>query len=264
MRKLLIALLLFPALALAEAAPKDKAPAAGAPAGPDAQQVEKRMRLARTLGLAEALDLEPAQALKLGEAMTKFDDRRKVARQQATDAQDVLRKAARSDKAAAGEVDAAIAKLLDARAQLSAIDRESLTLITKDLSPEKKARAALFLGKFREKIERHMMRGGPGMGMGMNMGGGMGPGMGQGMGPGPGMNGGACGGCPMGGRGGGDKADCPMGGPGQMGPGMQHQHGKMGGPQGAMMGGHGSPFASRQPGSGDAGDDAPPLFADDD
>jgi hypothetical protein len=264
MRKLLIALVLFPALALAEAAPREKA-AVGGPAGPDPQQVEKRMRLARTLGLAEALDLEPAQALKLGEAMARFDDRRKVAQQQAHDAADVLRAAARSDKAAAGEVDGAIAKLLDARTQLAAIDKESLTLITRDLSPEKKARAALFLGKFRERIERHAMRGGPGMGMG----GGTGPGMGPGMGPGPGMNGGSCGSCPrMGGaRGDAGKADCPMDGPGHTGPGMHHQ-GKMGGPQGSLMlRGQGSPFASRMPGAAadDSGySDLPSLAYDED
>ncbi len=251
MRKLLVALVLFPALALAEAVPKEKA---AVPAGPDQQQVERRMRLARTLGLAEALDLEPAQALKLGEAMTRFDERRRAAKQQATDAREVLRQAARSDKAAAGEVDGAIAKLLDARAQLSALDRESLTLITKDLSPEKKARAALFLGKFRERMERHVRRGGAGMRHGM--GGGMGPG------PGPGMNGGACPNCPMG-RGG-DKADCPMGGSGRMGPGM-HRQGKMGGPQGAMMmNEHDGSFASRLPGADLGDEDAPPFVLDED
>ena len=57
-------------------------------------------------------------------------------------------------------------------------DKELLQAVTQGLTPQQKARAALFLGRFRDRIERHMWmnRGGPG-------GHGMGPGM-PGMGPG--------------------------------------------------------------------------------
>ena len=163
MRKLLVALIVFPALALAQG-PKDKPQ--GQP-GPDPARAEKRMKLARTLGLATALDLDAEQALKLGDVMSRFDDRRKALRQQIHDARDALRGAAQGGKTTAAEVDAAIAKALDARAQTQALDKEMLTAITKDLTPQQKARAALFLGSFRERIERHMMmmRGGHGPGM---------------------------------------------------------------------------------------------------
>ncbi len=154
MRKTVLALMLLPAVALAQGNNKTPPPA-GKP-GPDPARAERRMRLARTLGLATALDLDTAQALKLGDTLAKFDDRRKAVHKQAADARDVLRNAATSDKAAAGDVDAAIAKLLDARAQMQTIDREMLQAITKDLSPEQKARAALFLGRFRDQIERHV------------------------------------------------------------------------------------------------------------
>jgi hypothetical protein len=184
MRNTLVALLLLPALALADA-PKKDAAAAAVPGQPDAARAEKRMRLARTLGMAEVLDLDTAQALKLGDTLARFDDRRKAARNQAMAATDLLRDAARGSanpRPTAAAVDGAIGKLLDARTQLQAIDREMLQAITKDLSPEQKARAALFLGRFRESIERHMwmrgMAGGPG---GPGHGAGMGPGMGQGM-----------------------------------------------------------------------------------
>ncbi len=181
MRKSLVTLLVVPAVALAQGTGKSTGtPASAEPGQPDAVRVEKRMRLARTLGLAEVLDLDTAQALKLGDTLARFDERRKAARQQAMAATDVLRGAARgtaAPKPTAAEVDGAIAKLLDARAQLQAVDREMLQAITRDLSPEQKARAALFLGRFREAVERHMwqqrMMGGPG--------GGPGPGMGPGM-----------------------------------------------------------------------------------
>ncbi|HVO18267.1 MAG TPA: hypothetical protein VMU15_03370 [Anaeromyxobacter sp.] len=245
MRKMLIALLMIPAVALAQAAPKDKAGPDGR--GPDParmEKMEKRMRLARTLGLAEALDLDTAQALKLGETLSRFDDRRQAARKQAMDARQALRQAAQPDsKATAADVDGAISKLLDSRTQLQAIDKEMLASATKDLTPMQKARAALFLGRFRERIERHLMPG-PGMGRGMD---GRGPGMrgmhGQGMMGGPGM---------MGGKGGGmGMEDCPMMRPG----------GKAG-PTGAMMPPDGDRFSAWSGGSPeDAGFDPPP-FAD--
>jgi ribosomal protein L13E len=233
MRKLLITLLLFPVLALAEGMPKDKT--AGAPdaqRGPDAERMVKRMRLARTLGLAEALDLDAAQALKLGDVMAKFDDRRKAVHQQAVEANEVLRKAARGDKASFGDVDGAISKLLDARTQMATIDKEGLATITKDLTPEQKARAALFLGRFRQRIEQHVMR--ARMGMGGGMPGGMG-------------------------------AQCPMGQGGKMGPGMHPGMMEGHGAHGAMMMQPGTDrFAARLPGAADdAGDDDAVPFADD-
>ena len=160
--------------------------------------MQKRMKLARTLGLAEALDLDAPAALKLGETIGKFDDRRIAAHKQLRDSRDVLRRAAQGEKVAAAEVDQAIQKALDARAQLQTVDREVVATVTKDLTPEKKARAVLFLSKF----QRHFQGRGPGMGPGMmhgGHGGDMGPGHrggrggrggpdggGFGMGPGPG------------------------------------------------------------------------------
>ncbi len=181
MRKLVIAALLAAGLPLAvhaQGGPPAGAqgPQQGQGAGPrhDPARMEKRMRLARTLGLAEALDLDAPAALKLGETIGKFDDRRVAARKTMHDSREVLRRAAQGEKVSAAEVDGAIQKALDARAQLAAVDRETVTAVTQGLSPEKKARAVLFLAKF-----QHRFPGGPG-GMRPGM---MGPG-GKGMGPG--------------------------------------------------------------------------------
>ncbi len=170
MRKILIALVVLPALALAEGAPKDKAPGPGF----DPARAQKRMQLARTLGLATVLDLDTEQALKLGQTMSRFDDRRKAIRDQAHDARETLRTAATGGKATAAEVDGAVAKLLDLRAQSQALDKELLQAVTQSLTPQQKARAVLFLGSFRHRMDRHMMMGGPGPGH---------PGMMEGHGP---------------------------------------------------------------------------------
>jgi hypothetical protein len=155
MRKLLVVLAALPLTALAQAAAPGR-PAGGPGRPPEPERLEKRMRLARTLGLAEALDLDTAQALKLDETLGRFDDRRKVIRKQAADARDALRRAAANDKATAAEVDAAVAKLLDARTQAQALDKETLQAVTQGLSPDRKARATLFLGQLR-RMERRMM-----------------------------------------------------------------------------------------------------------
>ncbi|BDG02797.1 periplasmic heavy metal sensor [Anaeromyxobacter oryzae] len=199
MRKILVALMVCPLVALAQgpANPPGQGQGQGQGAGPgrgmgpgrgDPARMEKRMRLARTLGLAEALDLDSAQALKLGDTLQKYDDRRTAARKQIRDARETLRKAAASDKANAAEVDGAIKSIFEARTQLQASDRDMLAAISKDLPAEKRARAALFLGRFESRIERRMIMhrgpGGPGHPGGMGPGMMRGPGSQMGMGPG--------------------------------------------------------------------------------
>lgn len=179
-----------PAGAQGQAQPQPGAAAKGKPGAwrGNPEAMEKRMRLARALGLAEALDLEPAAALKLGETIGKFDDRRLAAHRAMHDSRDVLRRAAQGEKVSAADVDQAIQKGLDARAQLQAIDRDTVQAVTQGLTPEKKARAVLFLSRFQQHFGPAM---GPGMGRGMmggpGMGPGMGPGRGRGMGPGAGF-----------------------------------------------------------------------------
>ncbi len=195
--------------------------------GPDparVERMEKRMRLARTLGLAEALDLDAPQALKLGDTLAKYDDRRLALHKQMFEAQQVLRKAAKGEKVEPAAVDQAIQRAFEARAQLQAIDKEAFGAVAQGLSPEKRARALLFLARFQNRFGRH---GGPGMGgpgMMRHGPGGRGPG-----GMGPGMMG-------------------PGGGPGPTGMGPEDGMGMMG-----MMGpGHGDQF------------DEPGPWADDD
>jgi len=126
----------------------------GANHGARGDRSDKRMRLARTLGLAEALDLEAEQAIRLSDALEKFDARRAAARKQLGDAREALRKAALGEKATAQEVDQALQRIFEARAQLAQIDRETIDAIPKDLTPEKRARAALFLTRFQERAAR--------------------------------------------------------------------------------------------------------------
>jgi hypothetical protein len=190
MTKFTLALALAPALALAAPQQQGNAPS-GRPAAaaksddPAAlERATKRLRVARTVGLAEALDLDDAAALKVRDTLAQFDQRRTPLRQQLRDSRRILRDAAQGDSAAAGQVDAALQKMRDARAQLQQLNADMLTQVTQGMAPEKKARAALFLARFHERAPRMMMHGGPGG----HQGPGFGPGRGmRGGGPGPGM-----------------------------------------------------------------------------
>lgn len=199
---LLLAVLALPLAAAAER------PGKGPPGAEEGDRL-RRGRLALTLGLAEALDLDEAQALRLRDVVAKVEPRRQAAHAQRQEAAKVLRRAADGEKVTAAEVDQAIAKAFDARAQLEAADRELVLSVTKDLAPEKKARAALFLARFHARMggvpgmgppegAGRVGRGPRGQGMGRGLGpcGGAGagpcagPGMGPGMGPPPGAGGG--------------------------------------------------------------------------
>jgi hypothetical protein len=174
MRKLALLLAMAPLLASAQATPPPAppppasrpAPTQPGPAGPvDPARLEKlqrRMQLALTLGLAEALQLDDAAALKVKGQIDKFSPRRMAAALQMRDSVQVLRRSASGEKLAPADVDGAIARLLDARAQMQGLDRELVTTVTRDLPPEKRARAVLFLARFHQRMMQELRPGGRG------------------------------------------------------------------------------------------------------
>lgn len=180
----------------------------GGPGGPrmdpEARRAHmmKRMRMVRTIGLAEALDLNDAEALHARDVMSKFDEKRMAIGKQMREAGETLRQAARGDAAAQKGVDEALKRIRELRSQAQALSDEMFQAVTKGFSPERKAKAALFFHHLRGRMAMHMMElrgrgmggmgGGRGMGGMRGMGGPMGPGPGgpPGMGPRMGMNGG--------------------------------------------------------------------------
>lgn len=193
-RTALVVALLLPLAALA--APPGPPPGRGpGDEGARRERMERRMRMARTLGLAEALDLSEAEALKVREVLGGYDARCAPLRAQVRESGDVVRRAARGDPAAQKGLDEALQKVREARSQLLAIHDEMFQSVTKGFTPERKARAALFLQRFQQRqgaFGRDMqMRGGRGGGHGQGRGQGMGPGMGPGPGPRWGMSGAA-------------------------------------------------------------------------
>lgn len=189
MKKLILALAVLPLAALAAPA----GPPGKAEADAHFEQMERRMRLARSIGVAEALGLDENQAVKVNAEMARFDEQRKPLMRQIHDGMQLLRRAAGGDAAALAGVDQAVTAIFDARARIQAVDREMFQSVARNLAPEKKAKLAVFFAHFAGRFGAGMGHGpgagrGWGMGPGQGMGRGWGPG--HGMGPGPGGPGG--------------------------------------------------------------------------
>jgi len=132
----------------------------GASRAADAEGERKQARMKRVLSLAEELDLNEAQALRMSETMRQFDERRFPLMQQVHASAQLLRRAAQGDTTAQPQVDAAVQKVFEARAQLTALDRELYQALSKDLSPQKRAQLAIFLARHEGRVKWKKGRGG--------------------------------------------------------------------------------------------------------
>jgi len=121
-------------------------------------EAEKRMRIARVVGLAEELELDSAQALKMDESLRKFDERRRPLMQQVRESAQILERASDGDNTALSQVEQAAQRAFDARAQLAALDREMFQSLSKDLPPQKRAKLALFMARFDNKAMKFKHR----------------------------------------------------------------------------------------------------------
>lgn len=160
MRPLLLVAVLVPLVSFA--APADPAAAASRSerAGKDAklspeqryerarEKVVRKTRLRRTLQVAEALELSDQDALRLSETLAKFDAQREALMEQMMNAGMTLRRAARGDTAAYGQIDQATQQFVDAKTGLLHLDRQALDVVARELKlgPDQKARLALSFG----------------------------------------------------------------------------------------------------------------------
>jgi len=171
--KKLIAAVLLAVSAVSFAAPPPQPPAKGAADSDPGlggwdddrfeerrEQREKRMRMMLVVGMAEALSLSEAEAIRLADKIKAFDDKRKPLREQMFASMKLLKAAADGDTAALPKVDQATTAVLDLRQQMAAVDKEMFLSVSKDLAPQKRAQLAIFLAKFMREGKGGGMRGG--------------------------------------------------------------------------------------------------------
>jgi len=126
-----------------------------------AGQLDSRAQMMMTLQLSEALELDDAATLKLRQTIAQWDAQRAPLRQQMFDQAQVLRRAAKGDTTAYGQVDQAIQKVITLRTQIHQVDQQMFQQLSQGLPPQKKARLALAIARFKETT-RGMMHGGRG------------------------------------------------------------------------------------------------------
>jgi chromosome condensin MukBEF ATPase and DNA-binding subunit MukB len=125
--------------------------------------LEQRARLMLTLQVADALELDDAATLKLKDQINRWDAQRAPLRNELIDQAQVLRRAARGDTTAYGQVDAAIKRIIDLRNQLLQTDQAMFQQLSQGLPPQKKAKLALVVARSLEAMREamHPGRGGP-------------------------------------------------------------------------------------------------------
>jgi hypothetical protein len=126
-----------------------------------AGQLDSHAQMMMTLQLAEALELDDAATLKLRQTIAQWDAQRAPMRRQMFEQAQVLRRAAKGDTTAYGQVDQAIQKVISLRTQIHQVDQQMFQQLSQGLPPQKKARLALAIARFKETT-RGMMRGGRG------------------------------------------------------------------------------------------------------
>lgn len=111
---------------------------------------EERARQARMMlvvAVAEALELNEAQALKVADKVKALDDKRRPVREAMGDAMRAVKAAADGDAAALAALDANVQKVLDGRVQMAQLDKELFATLGEGQPPQKRAKLAVVLAK---------------------------------------------------------------------------------------------------------------------
>lgn len=157
MKKLLVAMMLV-TTSVALGAPKN-GPAKWDAFDPEerAERQEERARQARMMlvvAVAEALELNEGQALKLSEKLKVVDDKRRPVREAMAEAMRQIRQAADGEPSAIAALDANVQKVLEGRVQMAQLDKELFATLSEGQSPQKRAKLALVLAKVGEEMRR--------------------------------------------------------------------------------------------------------------
>lgn len=153
MKRALLAACLFSSLAFA--GPNGGAGKSTGDRAERQEEISRKSRMMALVGIAEALELSDADALKLSDKLKSLEDRRKPIRDSMSDSMRAIKAAAEGDVAAMATIDQNVTRLLDGRSQMAALDKEMFAQLSVGQTPLKKAKLAMFLAKFGEEL-RHM------------------------------------------------------------------------------------------------------------
>ncbi len=148
MKSLLIVAFSLPYLALA-ANPETQPEAAQAA---QRQRAQARMRMMRIAGMADALGLDEAQALRIHLAMRPFDERRAALELENAGLAKLIKRAADGDSAAIAQVDQTLQRIWDNRSEIQQLNRQMIDAAGRSLSPRQRAQLTLFIAIFQGEL----------------------------------------------------------------------------------------------------------------
>ena len=115
------------------------------------QRALARVRLTKMVGLAEALDLIEAQALRMAEVMRRYDERKAPLQVQNAEAAKVIKRASEGDSAAIAQLDRAIQTMFKNRVQVQQLELEMMDELGRNLPPQQRAKLMIFFVSFAEQ-----------------------------------------------------------------------------------------------------------------
>ncbi|MDF1564359.1 MAG: hypothetical protein P1V51_15050 [Deltaproteobacteria bacterium] len=157
----LLALLALPAAARAQPGPPPGMdPEELGPPGAE-RETRERIRTMRAVALANHLNLDEKEALRMNAIMRRFDDEREQVRLGIRSHFEVLEQASRAgkgEKVDAKKIDAALDGVARGQERMAQLIREEFDALSKDLSPVDRARLAIFLREFPKEVRKAMRR----------------------------------------------------------------------------------------------------------
>ncbi len=156
MKPVLLAMATIPLLALV--ASKELYAQAESPQNVQRQRNQARMRIMRLVGLADALGLDEAQALRIHETMRPFDERRAALEVENAGLARLVKRAADGDAGALGQVDQALQRMFDNRAEIQQLNRQMIEAAGKQLSARQRAQMAVFFATFGDELREVQRR----------------------------------------------------------------------------------------------------------
>jgi len=119
----------------------------------------KSLRMKQVIGLAEALELSEADALRMAQIIRGIQERRRPFQEQVAEAARMIKRAADGEPDALSRVDAAVQQMYAARAQLAELNKEMFITLGQGLSAQQRAKMAVFFAKFNMRLrEAQVMR----------------------------------------------------------------------------------------------------------
>jgi len=118
----------------------------------------RQIRMKQVIGLAEALELSEADALRMAQVIRSVQERRRPLQEQVAEAARIIKRAADGEPDALARVDAALQQMYAARAQLAELNKELFATLSQGLSAQQRAKMAVFFAKFHMQLRDAQIR----------------------------------------------------------------------------------------------------------